>query len=168
MIVDRPSLRRAIRVSRAAPRVPAARGSKPAQAAAPVLHNPKSWNRERRRGIIAAVTVALLLGALLSVYGIHAQVSQAAARAAARDMQSALATGTALQSGTVLFVPQYGGVCRRRWIDNETWTVRDGGEIACDSEVSWNATLPAQEYNIGRRLDAIRNVFQSRSTSKVE
>lgn len=118
--------------------------------------------------MIAAVTVTLLLGVLLSGYGVHAQMSQAAARAAARDMQAALATGAALHSGPVLFVPEYGNICRRRWIDNETWTLRDGGQIACDSEVSWNSNLPVQEYKIERRLDAIRNVFQSRNIGKVE
>jgi hypothetical protein len=168
MAIDRPPLRQPVRVRRTEPRVPIARGSNAAQAAPAGVQSAKSWRRERRRGAIAAVTVAFLLGALLSGYGIHTHMSQLAARVAARDMQIALATGAALQSGMVLFVPQYGNVCRRRWIDNETWTIRDGGDIACDSEVSWNATLPVREYKIERRLDAIRNVFQSKTTSKVE
>lgn len=117
---------------------------------------------------MAAVTVFFLLGALLSGYGVHARMSHEAARAAARDMRIALATGAALHTGTVLFVPEYGNVCRRRWLDNKTWTLRDGGEIVCDSEVSWNANLPPREYKVERRIGAIRSVFQSRSAHDVE
>ena len=116
--------------------------------------------------MIAVATVAFLMGGLLSGYGVHRQVSLAAARAEARNLQTALATGAALQIGTVLFVPEYGSVCRRRWIDNATWTLRDGGEIDCDEEASWNATIPAPQQGVGQRMDAIRTVFQSRAAGK--
>jgi len=162
MDLIQPVLRQPVPVHRPQTRVPATRGFKTAEGQTG-LRGPKSWRRERRRGTIALITVVFVFGVLLSGYAVQAQMSQAAARAAARDMRIALATGAALQAGMVLFVPQYGNICRRRWIDNQTWTLRDGGEVACDSEVRWNANLPVREYKIERRLDAIRNVFQSRN-----
>jgi hypothetical protein len=124
--------------------------------------------KERRRGAIAAVTLAFLLGGLLSGYGVHSQISRAAARAEARNLQMTLATGAALKSGTVLFVPEYGSVCRRRWIDNATWTLREGDETDCDEAASWNATTPPVEHKIGQRLNAIRSVFQSRGAGRLD
>ncbi|MGD9923140.1 MAG: hypothetical protein AB7V13_17105 [Pseudorhodoplanes sp.] len=127
----------------------------------------RNWHKERRRGVVAA-TVAFLLGGLLSGYGVHSQMSHDAARALARERESAAAIQTALRTGAMLFVPQYGNVCRRRWIDNATWTLRDGGEIPCDEAVSWNAAVPARQHRVERRLDAIRNVFQSKAVGKLD
>jgi hypothetical protein len=162
MTANRPSLRQPVSV-RPAPREASARDRKPVASAATT---PKSWHRERRRGAIAAVTVAFLMGGLLSGYGIHSQIAHAALRAEARDMQLALATAAALKNGPVLFVPEYGNACRRRWIDNASWTLRDGGEIDCDEQVSWNSTVPVRQHKVEQRLDAISKVFQSRGSGK--
>jgi hypothetical protein len=124
--------------------------------------SPKRWHRERRFGAIAAVIVAFLFVLLLSVYGIQTHMAQAAARAAARDMQAALATGAALNTVAVLFVPDDGNVCRRRWIDNMTWTLRDGGKVDCDDAAQWNIDAPTREQKVERRLGAIRDGFQAR------
>jgi hypothetical protein len=168
MFISRPHLRQPVRVRRPQPRVPAPRAPFAIGAATLVPRTPKSWHWERRRRAIAAVTVAFVLGGLLSGYAVHVQMSHAASRAEARKMQSAIATATALKSGTVLFVPGYGNVCRRRFIDNATWTMRDGGEIGCDAEVAWNAVLPAPQYKIEKRLGAIRDVFQSKAAGKLD
>lgn len=104
----------------------------------------------------------------LSVYGVHSQMTQTAARAAARDMQIAIATGAALNTTSVLFVPDDGNVCRRRWIDNTTWTLRDGGKVDCDDAANWNIDAPTREQKVERRLGAIRDGFQARGTGKVE
>jgi hypothetical protein len=167
MTFSRPPLRQTVRVRRPAPRVPALYRPAAVRRDTAGSRTPKGWHRERRRGMIAAVIVALM-GGLLSAYGVHLQMSQAAARALARDLHLAAATAKALGSGAVLFVPEYGNVCRRRWIDNTTWTLRDGGEIACDAAVSWNATIPAPQYQITQRLGAIRNVFQSKVTGNLD
>jgi hypothetical protein len=106
------------------------------------------------------------MGGLLSGYGVHTHVSRTAARAEARGLQIALAAGAALRNGTVLFVPEYGNVCRRRFIDNATGMLRDGGETECDEAASWNATIPPADHKVGRRLDAIRTVFQSRGAGR--
>ncbi len=150
MITSRPPLR--------------TRGSKTLQRGRPR----NGWRRERRYGVIATSSVALLLGALLSGYGVQSHMAREAAHAAALDLQSALATAAELQVGTILFVPQYGNVCRRRWIDNQSWTLRDGSEVVCDEAVAWNPNIPVLEYKVERRLGAIRNVFQPKAATKVE
>jgi hypothetical protein len=160
---NRPPLRNRTRVGPPAPRLAARPTSK-------IARKPKGWHREKRRGAIAAVvTVTFILLASLSGYGLHAHMKQSAARIAAHDLKVALETGAALQKGEVLFVPQDGNVCRRRVIDNASWTLRDAGEIPCDDEVFWNSNLPEREHKVERRLDAIRNMFQSRTIGgKVE
>jgi hypothetical protein len=111
------------------------------------------------------VTLVVLLAGLVAGYSAHIQMTEAAAaRAAERNRQAAFEKEAALRTGPVLFAPQDGNVCRRRWIDNETWTIRDGGATNCDDTVS--TTLPGPQYQIGQRLDAIRNVFQQRGTGK--
>lgn len=164
----RPPLRQPARVFSAA----AARGLTPVApgpaGAAPHRSFYQSLRGERRRGAIAVVAVAFVLGGLLSGYGIHRQISHAALGSEIRQKELALATAAELQTGPVLFVPQYGNVCRRRWIDNATWTLRDGGEIDCDQEAGWNSTLPVRQHKVEQRLDAISKVFQSRAMSKPE
>lgn len=114
--------------------------------------------------MIAAIAVAFVLGGSLSVYLVHSQLTQVAARERTLALHTAaVATSAALGSGSVLFVPEYGNNCRRRWLDNKTGKLRDGGEVHCDEAVGWNATPPTREQNVERRMDAIRNGFQSRS-----
>lgn len=102
----------------------------------------------------------------MSGYGLHSQIVLANLRAEARNMQVALATAATLESSPILFVPQYGNMCRRRWIDNQSWVLRDGGEIDCEEHVTWNSTLPVRLHKVEQRLDAISKVFQSRAVSK--
>jgi hypothetical protein len=162
MAVSRP-LRPHVNLQRPAARVPAARVAiGPGRSA-------KTWRREKRRGIIAAIAVAFVLGASVSVYAVHSQMARTAAYARAIALHTAaLETGAALGSGTVLFVPEYGNTCRRRWLDNKTGILREGGELPCDEAVGWNATVPTREQKVERRMDAIRNGFQSRSVGSTE
>jgi hypothetical protein len=164
MTAPRPLLHQPASARDSAPRIAAARGASALQHTRP----PKSWHRDQRRGLIAVVIVTFLFVALLCAYGVHTQMAQTAARAAERDLQVALATGASLNTGTVLFVPEYGSTCRRRWIDNATWTFHDGGEVECEEQAAWHATMPSREYKVEKRIDAIRNVFQARTGGKVE
>lgn len=141
------------------PRVPAMRLRSPFVTQA-LAKRPATRHRERRHASIAAISVLLLLGVLLSGYAVQSQVSQWAARVHARDMQIARETGAALNNGTVLFVPRYGNMCRLRWIDNVTWKLRGGGEVACDQAITENASLSTKQRKIERRIDAIRGGFQ--------
>jgi hypothetical protein len=64
-----------------------------------------------------------------------------------------------LTTGSVLFVPVEGNVCRRRFIDNRTWALRDAGHVVCDEAVSWNSAAPAQPWSAPSRIEAIRHGF---------
>jgi hypothetical protein len=125
---------------------------------------------DQRRGLIVfASLIALLAGVLAGGYGVHSQMSAASERATRQNWQIAETTRGELRQGAVLFVPIGGNVCRRRFIDNATWTVRDGGEVECDREASWNSTVPElQPYNVGMRMDAVRNTFRGKSSSNLE
>jgi len=61
-----------------------------------------------------------------------------------------------LSTGSILFVPQEGNLCRQRVIDNKTWFIRDKGYVTCDEVVSWNANIQGQPYSAISRVDAIR------------
>jgi hypothetical protein len=65
-----------------------------------------------------------------------------------------------LREGSILFVPIGNNMCRRRWIDNEKWTMRDGDEVECESAAAWNSTLPENQYQIGMRMDAVSRTFR--------
>ena len=91
-------------------------------------------------------------------------MTAASERLALRKLEVAIATGTQLRDATVLFVPDYGNVCRRRLLDNANWTLRDGGEVECDSEVTWNSHAPEPEHNVGQRLDAVRHSFRTKAS----
>jgi hypothetical protein len=128
----------------------------------------KRWAGERSRGSIACVMAGFVLVLSLSAYGVHSQMAQNAALAAERDWQIALATGSALKTVSILFVPDDGQVCRRRWIDNGSWTLRDGGKVDCEDAATWNIDMPDREQQIERRLGAIRHGFQARAGGKAE
>jgi hypothetical protein len=152
---------------------------RPAPAAAPRNPGPratlastrrrKTWHRETRRGLVAAVAVAMVIGGSISVYAIHSQMTQAAAHARTIALHAtANQTSAALGSGSVVFMPEFGTNCRRRWLDNKTGTLRDGGEIHCDDAVEWDSANPTRAQKFERRMDAIRNGFQSRNSGTVE
>ena len=64
-----------------------------------------------------------------------------------------------LATGSILFVPNAGNICRKRLIDNKTWFMRDKGYVVCDEAVSWNANITSQRYTPTTRVDAIRGGF---------
>jgi hypothetical protein len=162
MTANRPSASRPVRARAPAPSQPLSRSSGVA------LRPRRRWSKERRGGAIACITIAFASVLGLSVYGVHLQTTQSAKRAAERDLQIAIATGSALKKVSVLFVPDDGQVCRRRWMDNGTWTLRDGGEINCEDAAMWNVEAPDREQKVERRIGAIRDGFQARSNGKPE
>ncbi len=161
MAANRP-LRPHVGKYRAPPRAAAPRAVVPRPAVASVRRS-KAHHREWQRASIAAIAVALVLGGSISVYAVHSRMAQAAANARALALHTAaVETGEALGSGSVVFMPEYGHNCRRRWLDNKTGTLRDGGEIHCDDAVSLDAS-PTRAQKFERRMDAIRNGFQTRN-----
>jgi hypothetical protein len=165
----RESMQRISRALKPAPRVPAARNLKVARLAAPAVVR-RRRSRDLQRGLIATASLVALLGCVLAGgYGVHSQMAAASERAALQYAQLAAATSAELRNGAILFVPIGGSVCRRRWIDNATWTLRDGGEVECERAAAWNATLPElQPYHVGQRMDAVRSTFRSRSAGNLE
>ncbi len=165
----RESIQRISRALKPAPRVPAARNLKVARLAAPVVVR-RRRSRDLQRGLIAAASLVALLGCILAGgYGVHSQMAAASERAALNYAQLAAATGAELRNGAILFVPIGGNVCRRRWIDNTTWSMRDGGEVECERAAGWNSTIPElQPYHVGQRMDAVRSTFRSRTPGNLE
>jgi hypothetical protein len=165
----RQSIQRISRSLRPAPKVPVPRQIRVGRLAAPAVGS-RHRNRDFHRGLIATASVAALLGGILAGgYGVHSQMAAATERAALRYAQNAAATSAELRNSPILFVPIGGNICRRRWIDNTTWTVHDGGEVECDHAVGWNATIPElQPYHVGQRMDAVRSTFRSRGATNLE
>ena len=64
-----------------------------------------------------------------------------------------------LATGSILFVPQEGNICRKRLIDNKTWLMTDKGYVICDEAVSWNASMASPTVSPLTRVDAIRSGF---------
>lgn len=120
----------------------------------------RSWHKEQQRGLMIAVSLTVVLGALLVGYGVQAQIAGEAARIARRAEQIALATKEELKKGTLLFVPVYGNVCRQRWIDNATWTIRDGQDVICDEAASWTVNTKPTDQSVAQRMDAVRDGFR--------
>lgn len=135
-----------------------------------------SATRERNRALAAGLALALVCAASLYLANHSSrtteQVRQARAGLNGIGSGSGSQEGTAQPSGTgdddnlttgsILFVPTEGNVCRRRFIDNRTWALRDAGHVICDEAVSWNSGVQAQSYSAASRLDAIRYGFNPR------
>lgn len=126
-----------------------------------MIKTARTWHKEQRRGVMIAVSLTLALGSLLVGYGVQAQIAAEAARVAKRAEEIALATREALQKGTLLFVPIYGNICRQRWIDNKTWTFRDGEDVACDEAASWTVNTKPADQSVAVRMDAMRDGFRA-------
>lgn len=159
---NRPPSRPPVRYAPPAPRTVAAPPPLPGRSTkAPANRAARSWRRDQQRGLIVAVSLTLGLGCLLIGYGVRAQMVAEAGRAASRAQQVALATKEELRNGAILFVPVYGNVCRQRWIDNATWTVRDGEDVLCDEAASWNVNAPVTDHSVALRMDAVRGGFSA-------
>jgi len=137
-----------------------------AEATAQVIyrHKMRAASSDRRRSLFIIASIAILVGIVLAGgYGVQQKMAIAAEQAALRAAQFASAVKAELRTGTVLFVPLGGNVCRRRLIDNTTWTMRDGGQVECDHAVSWNANTPESEQFLGERAGAVRTSFRQRN-----
>jgi hypothetical protein len=128
-------------------------------------------HHERSRALWAGAFLVLICGGSLYL-ATNFIKSADQLRGKARDGQSAMASkklsGAAagdksgddyLTTGSILFVPMEGNVCRERLIDNKTWRMRDKGYVVCDEAVSWNAHTKGPSYSPTSRVDAIRSGF---------
>ncbi len=128
-------------------------------------------HRDRKRALWAGAAIFLICACSLFMAN-HVVRTSEQFRNATRTGQSdgagrqASGSGTGengdgyAATGSVLFVPLQGNVCRERLIDNKTWVMRDKGYVVCDEAVSWNAnTVPTTTYSPTARVDAIRSGF---------
>lgn len=128
-------------------------------------------HRERNRALWAgAVLILICAGSLYMATNVIKPSDQlrGAKRAGQNDLVSKQASGSGagdqsgddyLTTGSILFVPHQGNICRQRLIDNKTWLMRDKGYVICDEAVSWNANTQGQPYSQVSRFDAIRGGF---------
>ena len=165
----RPSLRRSSPVRKIEGRIYAVGGSRYKHRRKPGAARAVLRDSDWRRGAIVAASLAFLLGGLLAGgYGVHWRMSAETARASATQSRMAAITQKEMRTGAILFVPLSGNVCKRRLIDNRTWMIHDAGDMACDQAVSWNATAPAPDHFVGRRLDAVRAGFRSKTSAAAQ
>lgn len=130
----------------------------PRKPVAPARRAVAWWRRDQQRGLAIAVSLAVVLGSLLAGYGVQVQMADKAARQALRASQIAMATKEDLRTGSILYVPDNGNICRQRWIDNATWMVIGGGtDVDCDEAENANAPNAAQQ--VGARMEALRDGF---------
>jgi hypothetical protein len=129
-------------------------------------------HRDRNRALWAGTALVLICAGSLYVAGNVVKPSDQL-RSAARSGNSNGGGGTqvsmsgtgdesgddVLTTGSILFVPSEGNVCRKRVIDNKTWLMRDKGYVTCDEAVSWNANIQARPYSATTRVGAIRDGF---------
>jgi hypothetical protein len=106
-----------------------------------------------REAVMACCTVVLLCGTI----GAVAFYSRSWPTDPARDKREA-----ELSTGSVLFIPPKGDMCRERTIDNSTWRIRDAGQIDCELALARNAALEAKGRWSGSRTDIIRDSFRNR------
>jgi len=64
-----------------------------------------------------------------------------------------------LSTGSIIFVPVLGNVCRKRLIDNATWRIRDFGLIECRTALNPHAQESGWSAS---RVDVIRSSFYKR------
>jgi hypothetical protein len=66
-----------------------------------------------------------------------------------------------LRTGSIIFVPILGNDCHRKEIDNETWTIRDVGPVACNEALAHSSETDHKVWSASR-MDAIRDGFRKR------
>jgi hypothetical protein len=130
--------------------------------------------RDRNRALWAGAALTLIFAGSLymATYVIKPSDSlRSANRAGQSTMASKPASGSGagdqngddyLSTGSILFVPHQGNICRKRLIDNKTWRMHDKGYVTCDEAVSWNANnanTVGTTYTATSRVDAIRGGF---------
>ena len=116
-----------------------------------------SFERDRRHGLITCAWLSAALAAAIIAGGTVTKISGSSS---AGNM-AYMAPAGSMQSGAILFVPLEGNVCRKRSIDNETWRMRDDGNVVCDEAVTWNSGAANQKYFVAVRVDAIRAGFKA-------
>jgi hypothetical protein len=106
--------------------------------------------RARRIAAVAAVT-ALLAGGFFAATETNIQLSAAKPAPVPSDDE--------IYTGSILFVPDNGRVCRRFLFDNRTGRLSDGGLVDCESAYYRTPRTPSPSI---ARTQAISETFRHR------
>ncbi len=66
-----------------------------------------------------------------------------------------------IYTGSILFVPYEGNVCRQNLLDNLTGQIRENGIVACDAALAQSTDKSGRNWSAAR-VDAIRDGFSRR------
>lgn len=135
---------------------------------------PRGISREGRQTLAACLVLAALFG-LVAIFGNGvvprsgpAGMSAGSGRPGTGLGGSQQAGSTSqesdddLRTGSILFVPDHGNVCRKHVIDNRTWRIQSAGTVLCNEAVSWNANSAGNRISPLARIEAIRDGFQQK------
>jgi hypothetical protein len=106
-----------------------------------------------------ALAVCLLFGAIVAV-GLgtvirHAPMTMLGVAAADGHGDGGLTTGS------IIFVPILGNICRKRLIENTSWQIRDNGLVDCRAALAQGAHGNQLGWSVAR-VDVIRHGFYNR------
>lgn len=125
---------------------------------------PRSRKRTRRAGNRPSqVGLVVALGALLGLgaFGIDDYVTakQAAAKAAAA---AAAASDEEIYTGSILYIPDRGDLCRQLLFDNQNGQFTDNGYVDCERAANGDANDGAKRWPAAR-VRVISSGFRDRS-----
>lgn len=131
----------------------------------PLRHASRNSRSAKRRALAqdlsraAIVTFALVgAGAVTAIAGVGWQISSPE-KAAVRSASTA--GNNNLTTGSIVFVPTSGDICRQSEIDNATWQIRKVGEVPCQQALS--AAAHKDGPGAGTRIAIIRDSFRKSS-----
>ena len=120
--------------------------------------NRHRWTeRDGRLAVLAAIMLVFVVAASLSDGRLLPDFSAWRAPVARTSPDPA----DTLRTGSILITPAQGNICEHRIIDNATWRIHSGGQVACDDALKWQAERNGT-YTPQTRLGAIRDGFYSK------
>lgn len=126
-----------------------------AKAANPLRDGSRGWRRgEVPRAIVAGCVLA---GLFAAAYAIGSQW-QGPMREKAFVHSNQHESDDDLTTGSIVFVPVLGNMCRQNLIDNRTWEVRENGTMPCHEALA--GPHGRAGVNGTTRLDIIRESFR--------
>lgn len=135
---------------------------------------PRGISREGRHTLVACLVLVALF-ALVAVFGNSIVALNGPGGMSASSGRAGTVPGDGqragsatqdsdddLRTGSILFVPDHGNVCRKHVIDNRTWRIQSAGTVLCNEAVSWNANSAGNRISPLARIEAIREGFQQK------
>ncbi|HVX99353.1 MAG TPA: hypothetical protein VHA55_06140 [Pseudorhodoplanes sp.] len=122
------------------------------------MATPRS-NARHRRGDIAQAALALAcLAAVIAFSLLVDSKDQGAMRESSAAHEP---TDEDIYTGSILFMPYNGNMCRQNMLDNRTGSIKEIGTVPCDVALSRLNAAQARAWSAAR-VDAIRDGFAKR------